>query len=71
VAWRRTMRSFGSGSSAGPFTATYVVASNLSVGSGVIVIFAVWAHLTASARFRVRARWPGIRPVIHHDQLED
>jgi hypothetical protein len=35
-----------------------VVASNLSVGSGVIVIFAIWTHLTASARFRVRARSP-------------
>jgi len=34
------------------------VASNLSVGSGVIVIFAFWAHLTASARFRVRAPGP-------------
>ena len=35
-----------------------VVASNLSVGSGVIVIFFCWAHLTASARFRVRAPGP-------------
>jgi hypothetical protein len=52
-------------SSAGPFTATIVAASNLSVGSGVGVIFAVWAHLTASARFRARAPRPGIRPVIH------
>jgi hypothetical protein len=34
------------------------VASNLSVGSGVIVIFAFWAHLTASARFRARAPSP-------------
>ena len=39
MAWRRTIRSLGSGSSAGPFTATVVAASNLSVGSGVIVIF--------------------------------
>ena len=30
----------------------------MSVGSGVIVIFAVWAHLTASARFRARAQGP-------------
>jgi hypothetical protein len=45
-------------SSAGPFTTTVVAASNLSVGSGVIVIFACWAHLTASARFRVRAPGP-------------
>jgi hypothetical protein len=52
------MRSLESASPAGPFTATCVVASNLSVGSGVIVIFAVWVHLTASARFRVRAPGP-------------
>jgi hypothetical protein len=44
----------------GPFTATVVVVavSNLSVGSGVIVIFSCWAHLTASARFRARAPGP-------------
>jgi hypothetical protein len=42
----------GSVSSAGPFAATIVVASNLSVGAGVIIIFAFWAHLTASAPFR-------------------
>jgi hypothetical protein len=47
-----------------------VVASNLSVGSGVIVIFSCWAHLTASARFRGRATRTRIRPVIHDDQLE-
>jgi hypothetical protein len=29
------------------------------------------AHLTASARFRVRAPGPGIRPVIRHDRLEE
>ena len=29
------------------------------------------AHLTASARFRVRATRPGIRPVIRDDQLEE
>ena len=39
-------------SSAGPFTATLVAASNLSVGSGVVVIVSSRAHLTASARFR-------------------
>ena len=42
VAWRRTIRPLRSVSSAGPFTATIVAASNLSVGSGVIVTFAVW-----------------------------
>ena len=47
-----------SASSAGPFTATYVVASNLSVGFGVIVVFSYWAHLTASARLRVRTPGP-------------
>ena len=55
------MRSYdplGGGSSAGPFTATFVAASNLSVGAGVIVIVFSLAHLTASARFRVRAPGP-------------
>ena len=46
------------GSSAGPFTATFVAASNLSVGAGVIVIVFSLAHLTASARFRARAPGP-------------
>jgi hypothetical protein len=36
------------GSSSGPFTTTWVAASNLSVGSGIIVIFSYWAHLTAA-----------------------
>jgi hypothetical protein len=35
-----------------------VAASNLSVGSGVIVIFSCWAHLTASALFRAGPRGP-------------
>ena len=52
MAWRRTIRSSRSVSSAGPFTATCVVASNLSVGSGVIVIFFSLAHLTTSAPLR-------------------
>jgi hypothetical protein len=39
-------------SSSGPFATTIVGASNLSVGAGVIVIFVVKAHLTASAPFR-------------------
>ena len=61
VRWRdvRTIRSRSwSVASAGPFTATFVVASNLSVGSGVIVSFFSLAHLTASARFRARAPGP-------------
>ena len=51
----RTIHSVRSGSSSGPFTTTWVAASNLSVGSGLVVIFFCWAHLTASARFRARA----------------
>jgi hypothetical protein len=58
VARSRTIHSPRSGSSSGPFTTTNVAASNLSVGSGVVVIFFCWAHLTASARFRVRAPGP-------------
>jgi hypothetical protein len=58
AARRRTIRSTRRGSSAGPFTTTMVEASNLSVGSGVIVVFSCWAHLIASARFRVRAPGP-------------
>jgi hypothetical protein len=51
---RRTIRSRASRSvsSVGPFAATLVVASNLSAGSGVVVIFFSLAHLTASAPFR-------------------
>ena len=55
----------------GPFTATFVVASILSVGSGVIVIFAAWAHLTASARFRVRAPGPVSGRLSRDRRLED
>ena len=58
VARRRTIRSTWSESSAGPFTTTFVVASNLSVGSGVIVIFSCSAHLTASALFRAGPQGP-------------
>lgn len=60
VGWRDVVRSAHTVdvSSAGPFTATVVAASNLSVGSGVVVIFASLAHLTASARFRARAPSP-------------
>jgi hypothetical protein len=51
MARRRTIRPRQwSVSSAGPFTATLVTASNLPVGSGVVVIFSSLAHLTASAR---------------------
>jgi hypothetical protein len=42
------------------FTATIIAASNLSFGSGALVIFSSEAHLTASAPFRVRA----LRPVF-------
>jgi hypothetical protein len=56
---RRTIRSPSSESSAGPFTTIVVAAPNLSVGSGVVVIFVFVAHLTASAPFRARARGPG------------
>ena len=49
MAQRRTIHSQDwSVSSAGPFAA----ASNLSVGSGIVVVFFSLAHLTASARFR-------------------
>jgi hypothetical protein len=58
AARRRTIRSTRSGSSAGPFTTTVVEVSNLSVGSGVIVVFSCWAHLIASARSCVRAPGP-------------
>jgi hypothetical protein len=58
VAWRRTIRPLRCVSSAGPFTATIVAASNLSVGSGVVVILRCLAHLTASARFRAQAPGP-------------
>ena len=36
----------------------WVAASNLSVGSGVIIIISYWAHLTASALFRAGPRGP-------------
>jgi len=46
------------GSSAGPFIAAVAATSNLSIGSGFIVSFSWWAHLTTSALFRTRARGP-------------
>jgi hypothetical protein len=54
------IRSVTGGSSAGPFTTPteIVAASNLSLGSGVIVSFSWWAHLTTSARFRAGATGP-------------
>jgi hypothetical protein len=54
----RTISSSRSLSPAGPFTAAIAAASNLSVGSGFVVIFSFLAHLTASARFRARAPGP-------------
>ena len=52
--------------SVGPFAAMFVAASNLSVGTGVIVVVFSLAHLTASARFRVRA--PGPYPASYPRQ---
>ena len=53
MAQRHTIRSQSwSVSSAGPFAAALVAASNFSVGSGIVVFFFSLAHLTASARFR-------------------
>jgi hypothetical protein len=46
-------------------------ASRLSVGSDHLSSWSPGVHLTASALFRARPRWVGIRPVIHDDQLED
>jgi hypothetical protein len=74
LARRSTIRSTEAGSSAGPLTTIVVAASRLSIGSGLVVSFSGWAHLTTSARFRARApdpvsgqlsttiswrRWPG------------
>jgi hypothetical protein len=71
LARRRTIRSQGwSVSPAGPFATTIVAASDLSVGAGVVVIFASLAHLTASAPFRAEVTRARIRPVIRDDQLE-
>ena len=76
MAQRRTIRSQSwSVSSAGPFAAALAAASNLSVGSGIVVFFFSLAHLTASARFRAgpqgsvsgrlcgTAAWRG-RPIV-------
>ena len=74
VARRLTIRSHRwSASPAGPFTATVVAASNLSVGAGVVVIiFSPLAHLTASVSALSRpGTRPGIRPVIQNDRVED
>jgi len=71
VARSLTIRSIQTGSSSGPFTTTCVAVSNLSVGSGVIVIFFCWAHLTASARFRVRAPGPVSGRLCGTNHLEE
>ena len=55
---RQSTRRQSKDASSGPFTTTIAVASNLSSGSGVLVIFSPQAHLTASARFRARALGP-------------
>jgi len=71
MAGRRTIRSQGwSVSSAGPFTAALTAVSELSVGSGVFVIFFFsLAHLTASALSR-RTTTVRIRPVMRDGCLE-
>ena len=51
-----TIRSTGSGSSAGPLTAAMTAASSLSIGSGVVVIVVFGVHLTTSALFRAGSR---------------
>ena len=59
MAQRHTIRSQDwSVSSAGPFAAALAAASNLSVGSGIVVFFFSLAHLTASARFRAGPQGP-------------
>ena len=55
---RQSTRRQSSVSSSGPLTTTLVVASSLSSGSGITSSFSSQAHLTASARFRVRALGP-------------
>ncbi len=71
MAQRHTIRSQGwSVSSAGPFAAALAAASNLSVGSGIVVFFFSLAHLTASARFRAGPLGVRIRPVMRDGCLE-
>ena len=71
MARRRTIRSqIWSVSSAGPFTATGVAASNLSVGSGVVVIFLFAGspdRVSALSGQTTRVR---IRPVMRDGKLE-
>jgi hypothetical protein len=58
-------------SSSGPFTTG--AASNLSLGSGPIVIVSAQAHLTRVSplsRPGVQSSGPGIRPVIHDARLK-
>ena len=60
------------GPPAGPLTsAVMAVASSLSVGWGVVVIFVFGVHLTTSAPFRVGPLRLGIRPVSHDHQPKD
>jgi hypothetical protein len=71
MARHRTIRSqIWSVSSAGPFTTTGVVASNLSVGSGVVVIFLLAGspgRVSALSGQTTRVR---IRPVMRDGWLE-
>jgi hypothetical protein len=64
--WRQSK-----GASSGPFTATVVAASNLSSGSGVLVIFlSTGSPDRVSALSRPGTR-PGIRPVVRDGRLEE
>ena len=64
--WRQSK-----GASSGPFTTTSVVASNLSSGSGALVIFpSTGSPDRVSALSRPGTR-PDIRPVIRDDRLEE
>ena len=56
--------------SSGPLTATCVVASSLSSGSGITSSFSSQAHLTASAPFSGRVTRTRIRPVIRRPPAE-
>ena len=71
VARRRTIRSRNwSVSSAGPFTATLVAASNLSVGSGVVVSLPFAGSPDRVSALSRPGTWPGIRPVMRDGRLE-
>jgi hypothetical protein len=65
MARRRTIRSLiWSVSSVGPFTTTGVAASNLSVGSGVVVIFLFAGSPDRVSALSGQTTRVGIRPVM-------